>query len=89
MCGWFHTERVALTAEQVEQYELPPIPGKTTDSRAASFRAAHGRLVQVEIEALDPLLLHRLFDSAVARWWSVTAHAEVLAAEEAERAELR
>ena len=46
--------RVALTAEQVDEYGLPPAPGKASDSRAAGFVARHGRLVQVELEALDP-----------------------------------
>jgi Protein of unknown function C-terminus (DUF2399) len=46
--------RVALTVEQVDHYELPPAPGKASDSRAAGFEARHGRLVQVELEALDP-----------------------------------
>ncbi len=31
---WDEVRRVALTAEQVEQYALPPQPGKETDSRA-------------------------------------------------------
>jgi hypothetical protein len=54
--------RVALTPEQVEDYGLPPAPGKASDSRAAGFLARHGRLVQVELEALDPADLRRLFE---------------------------
>ena len=46
--------RVALTAEQVAAYGLPPQPGKATDSRAAGFVERHGRLVRVELDALDP-----------------------------------
>jgi hypothetical protein len=53
-------KRVALTPEQVEQYELPEAMGKATDSRAASFYARHGRLVQVELEALPPEVLRDL-----------------------------
>ena len=52
--------RVALTAEQVDEYGLPPAPGKTSDSRAAGFVARHGDLVQVELEALDPADLREL-----------------------------
>ena len=40
--------RVALTPEQVEDHQLPPQPGKTSDSRSAAFRQRHGVLVQVE-----------------------------------------
>lgn len=55
-----NVERVALNARQVEAYRLPPQPGKTTDSRAAGFIAKHSRLVQVELDALDPNDLHGL-----------------------------
>jgi hypothetical protein len=53
--------RVALSAEQVRDYHLPPLPGKATDSRAAGFVAKHGRLVQVELDALPPDTLHELY----------------------------
>ena len=39
---WDEVRRVALTAAQVEQYALPPQPGKETDSRAAGFIERHG-----------------------------------------------
>jgi hypothetical protein len=57
--------RVALTAEQVEQYGLPPAPGKASDSRAAGFVARYGELVQVELEALDPDDLRALLAAQV------------------------
>jgi hypothetical protein len=43
--------RVALSAEQVTAYGLPPAPGKASDSRASAFVRRHGRLVQVEVDA--------------------------------------
>jgi hypothetical protein len=52
--------RVALTTAQVDAYGLPVAMGKATDSRAAGFELRHGRLVQVELEALDPDDLHAL-----------------------------
>ncbi len=39
---WIHTERVALTVDQVAEFNPPPQPGKTTDSRAATFTLVHG-----------------------------------------------
>jgi len=51
---WDAVRRVALTAAQVEQYRLPPQPGKDTDSRAPRFVERHGRLVQVELDACRP-----------------------------------
>lgn len=52
--------RVALTAGQVDEYGLPAAPGKVSDSRATGFELRHGRLVQVELEALDPSDLQML-----------------------------
>ena len=46
--------RVALTSDQVAEHRLPPQPGKATDSRADGFVARHGRLVQIELDALPP-----------------------------------
>ena len=60
-------ERVALSSDQVAQYALPVAPGKTTDSRKASFIARHGELVQVELEALAPDVLQGLFTDAIAQ----------------------
>ncbi|MFI5614978.1 hypothetical protein [Amycolatopsis sp. NPDC051903] len=82
---WTHAERVALTPAQVTEFGLPPLPGKATDSRAAAFAAAHGHLIQVEVDALDPTDLHALFDDAIARWWNPQAYDEVLAAEARDR----
>lgn len=58
--------RVALTPEQVTEYRLPPLPGKASDTRAAGFVAKHGRLVQVELDALPPDVLRRLYSDALA-----------------------
>jgi hypothetical protein len=58
--------RVALMPEQVAAYSLPPLPGKASDSRAAGFVAKHGRLVQEELDALPPDVLHRLYSDALA-----------------------
>ena len=58
-------ERIALSPEQVEKYELPPQPGKASDSRAAGFIARHGELVQVEVDALPPDVLRSLYQDAI------------------------
>ncbi|MCH7780002.1 MAG: hypothetical protein IH848_04085 [Acidobacteria bacterium] len=61
--------RVALTSQQVEEHSLPEQVGKVTDSRARRFIERHGRLVQVELDALPPDLLRRLYTEAVDKWW--------------------
>jgi hypothetical protein len=80
--------RVALTPEQVESFGLPEMMGKAADSRAADFEKRHGRLVQVELEALPPADLHRLYDEALAPLWDMSSFEAVLAREERERGEI-
>jgi len=80
--------RVALTPEQVRDYALPPQPGKSTDSRAGGFVAKHGRLVQVELDALPPETLRELYEAAVAEYWDMSAYRASIAREAAERATL-
>jgi hypothetical protein len=80
--------RVALSAEQVDEYDLPPQPGKAEDSRAADFVRRYGRLVQVELDALPPETLRGLYEDAVRRYWDVSEFAATVAWERREREEL-
>ena len=82
---WDEVRRVALTAEQVEQYALPPQPGKETDSRARRFVERHGHLVQVELDALPPPVLRDLFTDAIAEFWDTSAHQAALDREHTDR----
>jgi hypothetical protein len=80
--------RVALSEAQVAEYGLPENAGKTTDTRARGFVERHGRLVQVELDALPPDVLRGLFSEAVGRFLDVSAFDAVVEREQAERAEL-
>lgn len=82
---WHSVERVALSWEQIEQYNLPPLPGKSSDSRAAGFVAEHGELVQVELDALPPDVLRSLYQAGIDEWWNDEAYEQSLAQEEEER----
>jgi hypothetical protein len=75
---WDEVRRVALSADQVARYNLPPQPGKEADSRAAGFIARHGRLVQVELDALDPAVLRELYTEALAGFWLDAAYQKAL-----------
>ena len=86
---WDEVRRVALTAAQVTQYALPPQPGKDTDSRAAGFIARHGRLVQVELDALPPDVLRTLYANAIADFWNNDAYDAALEREARERRTLK
>ncbi len=77
-------ERVALNAEQVTEFDLPPQLGKATDSRAADFVARHGHLIQVELDALPPETLRELFGEAIGRYWDMSAYEASLAHERAD-----
>lgn len=82
---WDEVRRVALTAAQVEQYELPPQPGKETDSRARGFVERHGRLVQVELDALPPDTLQALYTEALSEFWDSDAFEAAMSREAEER----
>lgn len=82
---WAKVIRVALDAGQVEHYDLPPAVGKATDPRAAAYTARHGRLVQVELDALDPDILRGLYQTALADLWDTSTYESVLVREAAER----
>lgn len=59
-------ERIALTPEQIEQYDLPPAPTKTTDSRRGRFVLEHGDAC-VELDALPPDVLRNLVATSIRR----------------------
>lgn len=84
-----HVIRVALTADIVTEYNLPPQPGKTTDSRAAGFIAKHGRLMQVELDALDPDDLRTLYAREFGNYFDRETFDDVIAREREERESLR
>jgi hypothetical protein len=81
--------RVALNANQVRRYKLPEQMGKATDSRARGFVERHGRLVQVELDALPPDVLRGLFQDAIDPHWDTSEYERVLGRETDERATLR
>jgi len=86
--GFDEAVRVALTAKQVEEYELPEQMGKATDSRAKRFVERHGRLVQVELDALPPDQLRELYDEAIAEYWDESAFRAAVEREREELADL-
>ena len=83
-----NVQRVAVTPETITTYDLPEMPGKTTESRAAGFKARYGKLVQVEVEAPDPTDLRELFTDAFDELWDMTSFEAVRAREADDRKEL-
>jgi len=56
--------RIALTWEQIEEYNPSPNPAKTTDARCEKYRAQFGD-ESWELDALEPPVMARLIREAV------------------------
>jgi hypothetical protein len=76
-------ERVALTADQVERYELETAPAKPTDSRSRTWRGE-----TCQLEALAPDDLAQIVLEAILRWIDLDVLDAVLRQEARDRAEL-
>jgi hypothetical protein len=57
-------EKLALTMDQVERYNLPPNPAKMSDPRTASYVGQHGES-SWEVDALPPDVLQALIRDAL------------------------
>ena len=60
----FSVEHVALTTEQVKQYNPPPNPAKFTDPRANEYISVHGE-ISWELDSLEPEVLIQLTEKAI------------------------
>lgn len=65
--------RVALTKAQIQHYNLPPAPAKTTDTRRNGFILQQGVDWQVELDSIEPRELQRLIQASVAEFWDEKA----------------
>ena len=81
-------QRVALTPEQVAQFDLPVNPAPDKDARLPAFAAKYGP-VQVEVDALPPDQLVAMIRSAVAPFVDLSAFRERLDEEDEGRERLR
>lgn len=57
-------QRIALTMDQIDQYDPPPNPAKVTDSRAKEYIKNYGR-ESWELDALEPKVLSDLIEKKV------------------------
>jgi hypothetical protein len=81
--------RVALNPDQVRRYGLPPLPGKSADSRSAAFIDRFGKLIQVELDALPPDVLELLYREGLKGWWDDDAYQRIMRRENADVSALR
>jgi hypothetical protein len=61
----FGFTRIALTMDQVEEYDPPPDPAKLSDSRAGAYVAKYG-YDSWELDALTPQVLTKLLEEEIA-----------------------
>jgi hypothetical protein len=78
-------ERIALTAQQVDDMGLPHAPIKDTDSRSAAWEGAGA----VELDAIEPRSLAEMAESAIKDHFNEDLYAELEEREDEERTEYR
>lgn len=83
-----YVTKLALTSDQVDEYDPPPNPTKLTDSRAAKFVETHG-YESWEVDALPPDVLRDLIEAEVEKYVDVVLMAEIQEEEEAQKEQLR
>lgn len=81
-------QKLALTMDQVEEYDPPPNPAKVTDSRAAKYIEEHGDS-SWEVDALPPNVLTEIIEEAIRGVVDEDLVEAVLAREEIGKAQLR
>lgn len=77
-------KKIALTTDQIEEYDPPPNPAKITDPRARAYIAKHGDQ-SWEVDALPPDVLARLIREAFEAVIDREKLDEVLAREERDK----
>lgn len=60
-------ERIALTQEQIEEYNLPSDPGKQSDPNYDKFVALYGDDLVVELDSLPPDILRDIIKEAITK----------------------
>jgi hypothetical protein len=68
---------IAINKQQIDEYNLPPQPVKTTDSRTKKWSEEHGSGV-VELDALEPPVLQEMVNDAILQYYDNDIYQEVL-----------
>jgi hypothetical protein len=88
---WFETKfeiiPIALTREQIDEYDPPENPAKRTDPRAKDFIAEHGTS-SWEVDALRPEVLNTILTEAIEERLDLDKYNEILEEEEEDRTKL-
>lgn len=79
-------ERIALTKEQIDKYNLPYAPLKTSDSKAKNWTDVKG---VVELDALDPPILEKLISDSILQYFDEDIFQEDMKLQKEERSKLK
>ncbi len=60
--------QIAVTKAQIKKFTLTQQAGKPTDPRAAKFKKKYGSLFQIEVEAIDPNDLRKLYQDEIDKY---------------------
>jgi hypothetical protein len=75
-----HFERIAVTEDQISEWDLPSRPTKSTDTRAKNFGD-----ISVELDAMQPNYLRLLVEGVILRHLPADEFRKLKVAEESER----
>ncbi len=75
---------IALTAEQIKQYDPPKNPAKLTDSRSSKYVDEHGAS-SYEVDALRPEVLNKILTTAIEDLMDMDLFHESIARQKAEK----
>lgn len=81
-------EKVALTKEQVEKFQLPPQPAKKKDPRYEKFSKQYGEYA-VELDALKPSQLKEIVGDAILKYLNAEAFVKDQEIEKKQRERLK
>ena len=79
---------VALTFDQIQDFDLPPNPAKITDPRAKWYIKQHGG-ESWELDALEPEVLHKIMTNAILEDLDLSQYTAMRVIEDAGREELQ
>jgi len=81
---YFAIKPIALTIEQIREYNPPPNPAKISDPRSGKFIAELGK-TSWEVDALKPEVLHALLEDEILNFIDVDLYNERVELEENEK----
>ena len=84
----FEIEKIAILQEQIEEYNIPPMPAKTSDPRYAKFVAEHGEDA-VELDAIEPDKLQEIIGDSISKKFDEATRESVEERQDEEREEIQ